>query len=119
MSRLRLSSAEAKAWATGFAEARTFGRSVSPAEHLTVRQLWERYTEAEFPHLRPKTQTNYTGHWKKWELFLGRHFIAEDVKLGDITVGRGSLYWHGSRRRSPKRISWSQFAEMMDQLAYG
>jgi integrase len=83
--------ADAKAWATGFAEARTFGRSVSPTERLTVRQLWERYIEAEFPHLRPKTQANYTGHWKKWELFLGRHFVAEDVKLGDVDHFRAAL----------------------------
>ncbi len=65
--------AEAKAWGRGFAEARTLGpRPTAP--RLTLRQLWERYFEAEFPHLRPKTQTNYREHWSRWELFLGRDF---------------------------------------------
>jgi hypothetical protein len=48
---------EAKAWARAFAEARTLGPR--PAPRLTLRQLWERYLEAEFPHLRDR----YTGPW--------------------------------------------------------
>lgn len=41
------------------------------------------------------------------------------VKLGEIQIGRGSLFWAGARRQSAKRIDWGRFAEMMDSLAYG
>ena len=44
---------------------------------------------------------------------------ADEQKLGDLTIGRGSLFWHGRNRQSSKRISWSRFAKMMDELAYG
>jgi len=81
---------EAKAWARGFAEARTLGpRPTTP--RLTLRQLWERYFEAEFPHLRPKTQTNYREHWSRWELFLGRDFTADEARLGDVDHFRAAL----------------------------
>ena len=45
--------------------------------------------------------------------------FAEGEKLGDLTVGSGSVIWRGRGRQSSKRIGWSKFAEMMDQLAYG
>ena len=41
------------------------------------------------------------------------------VKLGEIQIGRGSLFWAGARRQSAKRFHWGRFAEMMDNLAYG
>lgn len=44
---------------------------------------------------------------------------ASSTKLGEITVGRGSLYWYGRYRQKRKRIDWTRFAEMMDRLAYG
>lgn len=40
-------------------------------------------------------------------------------KVGELQVGRGSLYWWGAHRHKEKRIRWSRFAEMMDDLAYG
>ena len=40
-------------------------------------------------------------------------------KLGDLTIGRGSIIWHGRNRQSDKRITWTRFARMMDELAYG
>jgi len=33
-------------------------------------------------------------------------------------LGRGSLFWRGANRQKQKRISWTRFAEMMDELAY-
>ena len=46
--------------------------------------------------------------------------IAErGVKLGEITIGRGSIIWRGRNRKSSKRIGWHRFAEMMNELAYG
>jgi hypothetical protein len=40
-------------------------------------------------------------------------------KLGELHVGRGSLFWWGAHRRIRKRIRWSQFADMLNSLAYG
>ena len=50
---------------------------------------------------------------------LDLEIFSYDEKLGDLTIGRGSIYWHGANRQSRKRISWSRFAEMMNRLAYG
>lgn len=49
----------------------------------------------------------------KLEVFASRE------KLGELEVGRGSIYWRGANRITRKRINWSKFAEMMDELAYG
>ena len=45
--------------------------------------------------------------------------FASKEKLGELEVGRGSIYWRGANRQTKKRIHWTRFAEMMDQLAYG
>lgn len=45
--------------------------------------------------------------------------FARGQKIGEIILGQGSLYWYGRNRRSRKRIRWSEFATMMDTLAYG
>ena len=50
-------------------------------------------------------------------LFLEIH--GRDGKLGDLEIGRGSLFWTGGGRQKSKRIGWPRFAEMMDRLAYG
>ncbi|KGQ20521.1 hypothetical protein LF41_1058 [Lysobacter dokdonensis DS-58] len=49
----------------------------------------------------------------KLEVFV-RH-----EKLGELEVGRGSIYWRGANRQLRKRVDWTRFAEMMDNLAYG
>lgn len=45
--------------------------------------------------------------------------FARSEKVGDLEIGRGSLYWRGGKRQIRKRISWTRFAELMDGLAYG
>ena len=40
-----------------------------------------------------------------------------DEKLGQLEIGRGALYWTGRNRKKDVRISWSRFAEMMDEYA--
>lgn len=40
-------------------------------------------------------------------------------KVGELQVGRGSLYWWGKYKQTPKRVNWSKFTEMMNRLAYG
>lgn len=86
---------EAKAFAQGVAE--TLGKGPRPAtpERLTLRHIWERYHTAEFPHLRAKTQRNYTAHWRKWELFLGKDFVAEDARLEHLEQLRADLTKQG------------------------
>ncbi len=43
---------------------------------------------------------------------------AEGMKIGELQVGQGSLYWWGKSRRKSKRLDWSRFAEKMNELAY-
>ena len=50
---------------------------------------------------------------------LNLQIYASDEKIGELEVGRGSLYWYGRNRHKSKRINWTRFAEMMDRLAYG
>ena len=50
---------------------------------------------------------------------LTLHIYARREKIGEIELGRGSLFWRGGKRQKRKRIGWSRFAEMMDDLAYG
>jgi hypothetical protein len=45
--------------------------------------------------------------------------FAAGEKLGELIIGSGSINWRGRNRRSSKRIDWTRFAEMMDELAYG
>lgn len=40
-------------------------------------------------------------------------------KVGELELGRGSIYWWGRHRQKSKRVNWVKFTEMMDQLAYG
>ncbi len=44
--------------------------------------------------------------------------FANKEKIGHIIIGRGSLTWYGKKRQHGKRISWSRFAELMDEIAY-
>jgi hypothetical protein len=50
---------------------------------------------------------------------LTMEIYASNEKIGTIEIGRGSLYWWGKGRKNSERISWTRFADMMDQLAYG
>lgn len=49
---------------------------------------------------------------------LDLEIFARGQKIGELVIGRGSLYWFGKGRQKRKRIRWSEFAEMMDELAY-
>ena len=50
---------------------------------------------------------------------LNPQIYADGEKIGELEIGRGSLYWYGRRKQKSKRIDWSKFAQMMDLLAYG
>ena len=45
--------------------------------------------------------------------------FANKKKIGTIIIGRGSLTWSGRSRKHKKSYSWSEFAELMDELSYG
>jgi len=50
---------------------------------------------------------------------LKLEIFASKEKLGELEVGRGSIYWRGANRQTKKRVDWSRFAAMLDELAYG
>lgn len=50
---------------------------------------------------------------------LDLEIYANDEKIGTLILGSGSLFWFGRRRQKRKRIDWTRFADMMDELAYG
>jgi hypothetical protein len=50
---------------------------------------------------------------------LNLEIYADREKIGELEIGRGSLYWYGRRKQKSKRIDWSKFAQMMDRVAYG
>ncbi|MEP6692105.1 MAG: hypothetical protein ABJD07_13175 [Gemmatimonadaceae bacterium] len=49
---------------------------------------------------------------------LELYIYAEGEKIGELELGRGGVYWRGGRRQRRKRLSWSRFAEVMDDLSY-
>jgi hypothetical protein len=50
---------------------------------------------------------------------LTLEIYANQEKIGELQVGRGSLYWQGGKKQRSKRLNWSRFAEKMNELAYG
>ena len=45
-------------------------------------------------------------------------FANKNEKIGELEIGRGSLFWYGRNRREQAR-QLVALAEMMDVLAYG
>jgi hypothetical protein len=41
------------------------------------------------------------------------------AKLGEIHLGRGSIFWWGAGRRKRKRLRWDRVADVLNHLAYG
>lgn len=68
----------AKAFAKGIEEGRNTQVTVDPP---TLRELWEKFVEAEFHHLRPKTKKLYAEYWEPWEIMWGEKFVAERTTL--------------------------------------
>lgn len=80
--------AEAKAWAATFAEART---TRAATLLLTTGVMWERYSAAEFPTLRARTQRLYRDYWTKWSDYVRPDSIAEDLGPETMAAFRGFL----------------------------
>jgi hypothetical protein len=49
---------------------------------------------------------------------LKLQLYADGEKIGEMHIGRGSLFWWGRHRHTRKRVDWSKFAQLMDGLAY-
>jgi hypothetical protein len=50
---------------------------------------------------------------------LTLRIFSRGEKVGELQVGRGSLYWWGKHKQRSKRVNWTRFTEMMNRLAYG
>lgn len=50
---------------------------------------------------------------------LRLELYSESQKIGELSIGRGSLKWRGGKHKHAKRIDWTRFARLMDDLAYG
>jgi len=113
--------AGAKAWAKAFATSRDQPQPVATARATTLREMWEAYSMAEFPHLRPKTIRNYTDRWADWERFVGRHFLAEHTTLEMIDQYRAmrtklgrSVAQTGEHIKVVKQVyAWAQRRELL------
>jgi hypothetical protein len=44
--------------------------------------------------------------------------FADEEKIGTIEIGRGSFIWWGGKRKKRRKISWSDFAELLDEYFY-
>ena len=43
---------------------------------------------------------------------------AKGEKLGELQIGRGSLFWWGANRKTRERIPWGKLAEILNEIAY-
>jgi integrase len=82
----------AKSFAQGVVdalEARTL-----PAR-VTVAELWGRYAESELTNIRKRTFQLNADAWRKWELYVGREKVAEDLGVDTMTGFRAALEKQG------------------------
>lgn len=70
--------ANAKAFAKGLADERSRPRE---SVRLTIRSLWDKYAESEFPHLRERSKKLYREYYREWEIMWGADFPVESSTL--------------------------------------
>ena len=70
--------ATALAYAEGVAERIRDAKPTRPTR-LSYEALWALYVDANFPHLRPRTQTLYKEYFRQWALMWGWEFVAGDT----------------------------------------
>lgn len=92
----------AKAYGGGVALERD--RPFQKKPPLTLRQLWEKYIESEFPNLRPNSQRLYREHWVKWEAMWSRNFLAENTTLEMVLQCRTALTKQGKAISTMREI---------------
>ncbi|HEU4589023.1 MAG TPA: site-specific integrase [Gemmatimonadales bacterium] len=85
----------AKEWAETFARERVLPTRPE-AQRLTNRALWELYqTSDAWAALRERSRALYTDAWNAWELFAGRHAVADD------TTSQMILAFHATLKQKP------------------
>lgn len=112
--------AEALAYAEGVYQRLTQRESARPSR-LTLQDLWDRYKEAEFPHLRPRTRELYTENFRRWALVFGWHMIAEQTtpEMADnfrteLTARKLALKTIRNSIDDVKRVfSWAEARELI------
>ena len=79
---------EAITWADLFKVERERARQerIDPKpKPITMRALWAAYVGSpDWAALRPATQVSYKSRWRRWELLMGRAFVAGSLTLQDI-----------------------------------
>lgn len=80
----------AKLFAEGIADGR-LKVAQDERDPITLRELWEKFAEAVFPTLRPKSQTLYRQFWNHWEIMWGKDFVVEKTTLDMVNTFRASL----------------------------
>lgn len=73
-------------------------------QSLTVAALWDRYSEAVFPSLRPKSKVLYRYFWKRFEAFAGAHTTAEDLTIETMNGLRRALEAQGAAVNTIRRV---------------
>jgi len=109
---------DAKAFARGLADRRI---QVPTAPRLTLRDIWRKYVDDRFQHLRPRSQALYLEYWRYFETMWGRDFVAEDatrdmlVQLRKTLDARGlAVTTVGEIIRTVKRVyRWAEASELI------
>lgn len=109
--------AEALAFAEGLAD--TLGKPQQP-QPITLRDLWLRYRETEFPHLRPRTQQLYEQRWATWELFVGKGTHADSLTFATVDKFREEMAKRGTAVNQVKEtvktaklvLSWAESRDL-------
>jgi integrase len=75
---------ENRAIALAYAEGKASTMLRGPIQkhvELTLRQVWEAYATANFPHLRSRSQQLYQQNFRRWALTWGWEFLADRTTL--------------------------------------
>jgi integrase len=88
---------------------------------MTVAELWGRYAESELTNLRARTFALNADAWRKWELFVGREKVAEDLGVDTMTGFRAALEKQGLGINTVRRhvggvklvYSWGEAHELL------
>lgn len=112
--------ATAKAFAKGVADARI---RPNAKERITVRELWTRFAEAEFPHFRARTKILYKEYFAKWGAIWTGDFIVEETTLAMMHEFRAALTKLGLATNTISRTirtvkmvyAWAEANELLDR----
>lgn len=114
--------AELTAWASGLWKRLSVGTTTT-APKLTLRDLWEKYSVAEFPHLRPRSRTLYHENYRRWAIMFGWDFIAERTTPEMADDFRAALTKQGLAITTIKKsiddvkrvFAWAEARELLDR----